>query len=115
MVIMPSHYESFGMVALEAMATGTPVIASEVGGLAFLIRDGENGFHVPSRDPEALAERIYELLVNPGCRNLLGRQAREYAQKYAWPIIVNRMLHAYQGIRTSLLQREIIGTREGPF
>ena len=95
MVIMPSHYESFGMVALEAMATGTPVIASEVGGLAFLIHDGENGFHVPSRDPEALAERIYELLTNPTCRDRLGRQAQQYAQQYAWPIIVDRMLRVY--------------------
>jgi D-inositol-3-phosphate glycosyltransferase len=99
MVIMPSHYESFGMVALEAMAMGTPVIASEVGGLAFLIRDGENGFHVPSRDPEALAERIFELLANPKCRDHLGGQAQDYAKQYAWPIIVDRMLHAYQGLR----------------
>ncbi|MDX1415206.1 MAG: glycosyltransferase, partial [Candidatus Promineifilaceae bacterium] len=96
MVIMPSHYESFGMVALEAMATGTPVIASEVGGLAFLIRDGENGFHVPSRDPEALAERIYELLTNSDCRDSLGQQALQDAKQYAWPIIVSRMLSAYQ-------------------
>ncbi len=98
MVIMPSHYESFGMVALEAMATGTPVIASEVGGLAFLIRDGENGFHVPSRDPEALAERIYELLVNPACRNRLGHQAQQYAQQYAWPKIVDRLLRVYESL-----------------
>jgi D-inositol-3-phosphate glycosyltransferase len=95
MVIMPSHYESFGMVALESMATGTPVIASEVGGLAFLVRDGENGFHVPSRDPEALAERIYELLVNPACRDRLGRQAQQHAEQYAWPKIVDRMLRVY--------------------
>jgi len=44
-VVMPSHYESFGMVALEAMACGTPVIASEVGGLGYLVRDGETGFN----------------------------------------------------------------------
>ncbi len=68
MVIMPSHYESFGMVALEAMAMARPVIASEVGGLAYLVRDGYNGFHVPSRDPEALAARIFELLTNEPCR-----------------------------------------------
>ena len=49
MVVMPSHYESFGMVALEAMAMGRPVIASEVGGLAFLVQDGLTGYHVPSR------------------------------------------------------------------
>ncbi len=100
MVVMPSHYESFGMVALEAMATGTPVIASEVGGLAFLIRDGENGFHVPSRDPEALAERIFELLTNPQCREYLGSKALEYAQQYAWPLIVDRMLNAYQKLHS---------------
>ncbi len=96
MVIMPSHYESFGMVALEAMAMGTPVIASEVGGLAFLVNDGINGFHVPSRDPEALAERIYELLTNEECRKQLGIQAQAHAQQYDWAIIVQRMLRIYQ-------------------
>jgi D-inositol-3-phosphate glycosyltransferase len=98
MVVMPSHYESFGMVALEAMAVGTPVIASEVGGLAFLVRDGENGFHVPSRDPEALAERIYILLTNDACREQLGRQAQEYAKQYDWNIIVQRMMKVYKDV-----------------
>ena len=98
MVIMPSHYESFGMVALEAMAMGTPVIASEVGGLAFLVKDGVNGFHVPSRNPEALAERIYELLTDHDCRQQLSEQAREHAQQYAWPIIAERMLRVYEGV-----------------
>ena len=98
MVIMPSHYESFGMVALEAMAMGTPVIASDVGGLAFLVKDGVNGFQVPSRDPEALADRIYTLLTDPNCRDSLGRQAREYAQQFAWPIIVERMMHVYKNV-----------------
>jgi D-inositol-3-phosphate glycosyltransferase len=101
MVIMPSHYESFGMVALEAMAMGTPVIASDVGGLAFLVKDGVNGFHVPSRDPEALAERIYTLLTDPNCRETLGRQARQYAQQFAWPIIVERMLQVYKNMLES--------------
>jgi D-inositol-3-phosphate glycosyltransferase len=98
MVIMPSHYESFGMVALEAMAMGKPVIASEVGGLAFLVKDGENGFHVPSRDPEALAERIYELLTNQDCRESLGREARIHAQEYAWSNIVVRMRRLYEKV-----------------
>jgi D-inositol-3-phosphate glycosyltransferase len=98
MVVMPSHYESFGMVALEAMAMGTPVIASEVGGLAFLVRDGENGFLVPSRDPEALAERIFTLLNDENCQKVLGRQALEHAQEYAWPKIVDRMLTVYASL-----------------
>jgi D-inositol-3-phosphate glycosyltransferase len=100
MVVMPSHYESFGMVALEAMAMGTPVIASEVGGLAFLVRDNENGFHVPSRDPEALAEKIYTLLTDSDCRRRLGQQARHYAQRYDWAHIVEQMLALYRKVAT---------------
>ncbi len=98
MVVMPSHYESFGLVALEAMATGTPVIASEVGGLAFLVKDGETGFHVPSRDPEALAERIFALLNDPGCQREMGRQAHLSAQKYAWHNIADRIIELYKNV-----------------
>ena len=104
MVVMPSHYESFGMVALEAMAMGTPVIASEVGGLAHLVKHGMTGYHVPSRDPEALAARIYELLSNQDCRQILGLQARDYAKQYAWPNIVDRMLTVYE----EALAREMV-------
>lgn len=100
MVVMPSHYESFGMVALEAMAMGTPVIASEVGGLAYLVQDGETGFHVPSRDPEALARRIFDLLNNPRCREHLGNNAREYAKAYAWPNIVGQMMGVYESVNS---------------
>lgn len=103
MVVMPSHYESFGMVALEAMAMGTPVIASEVGGLAHLVKDGINGFHVPSRDPEALAAKIYELLTNEKCRQHLGEQARAYAQQYDWEQIVQRMMRVYAELRNYVI------------
>jgi D-inositol-3-phosphate glycosyltransferase len=103
MVVMPSHYESFGMVALEAMAMGTPVIASEVGGLAHLIQHGVNGFHVPSRNPEALAARILQLLESPRLRQKLGQNARLYAQQYAWENIVQQMLAVYN----ELLENEV--------
>ena len=96
MVVMPSHYESFGMVALEAMAMGRPVIASEVGGLAFLIHDGINGYHVPTRDPQALAERIYELLTNDQCREEMGRLARKNAEKFDWSIIAEHIIGVYR-------------------
>ena len=95
---MPSHYESFGMVALEAMAMGTPVIASEVGGLAHLVRHGHNGFHVPSRDPEALACRILHLLEDPDLRRRLGAEARADARSYAWSNVVRRMCRLYAGL-----------------
>jgi D-inositol-3-phosphate glycosyltransferase len=98
MVVMPSHYESFGMVALEAMAMGTPVIASEVGGLAHLIQHSINGFHVPSRDPEALAARILQLLQDPMLRKQLGHNAAAYAKQYAWENIVQCMLNLYEGV-----------------
>ena len=57
-LVMPSHYESFGLVALEAMACGTPVIASQVGGLAFLVQDGVTGYSIPDQDPDALADGL---------------------------------------------------------
>jgi len=97
-VIMPSHYESFGLVALEAMACGVPVIASEVGGLAFLVRDGETGFHVPDRDPEALCDKLQLLIGNPELRSKLGARAAEYARGYAWPLIAKKIVKVYGAV-----------------
>jgi D-inositol-3-phosphate glycosyltransferase len=96
-VVVPSHYESFGLVALEAMACGTPVVASETGGLAFLVRDGETGFHVPTGDPEAMAERLRQLLRDEVLRERLGRQAAEYAKRYAWPLMAEQIIALYDG------------------
>jgi D-inositol-3-phosphate glycosyltransferase len=97
-VIMPSHYESFGMVALEAMACGTPVIASEVGGLAFLVRDGETGFHIPDRDPEALSDRICQIITDPLLRAELSEKAAAYAKGYAWPLIAEKIMGVYETV-----------------
>jgi D-inositol-3-phosphate glycosyltransferase len=97
-VVMPSLYESFGMVALEAMACGTPVIASEVGGLAFLVRNGETGFHVPDRDPEALADRMCRILTDAALRASLGEKAALYARGYGWPLIADRILEVYEAV-----------------
>ncbi|MCJ7511766.1 MAG: glycosyltransferase [Anaerolineales bacterium] len=101
MVVVPSHYESFGMVALEAMACGAPVVASETGGLAFLVKDGETGFHVPTSDAGALAQRLKLLAEDDGLRERLGRQAAAYARNYAWADITRQVVQLYE----SMLER----------
>ena len=95
MVVVPSHYESFGMVALEAMACGTPVVASKVGGLAFNVQDGRTGFLVPERDPAALADRIRLLLSRPDLRKKLGSEAIRWVSQYSWPSVADRILKIY--------------------
>ena len=97
-VVVPSHYESFGMVALEAMACGTPVVASQVGGLAYLVQDGVTGYTVPSSDVEALADRLAELIINPDLRDKLGTQAASLAQEFSWDIIASKILDQYQEV-----------------
>jgi D-inositol-3-phosphate glycosyltransferase len=84
------------MVALEAMACGTPVIASRVGGLAHLIRDGETGYFVPAQDPQALAEKLRLVFVDNAVRAQLGEQAARYAQQFCWESISAQILDVYQ-------------------
>jgi D-inositol-3-phosphate glycosyltransferase len=91
-VVVPSHYESFGMVALEAMACGTPVIASDVGGLSFAVADGFNGYLVPNGDADALASKVILVLKYSGLRHQLGEQARRWAERYSWSNIANEIL-----------------------
>jgi D-inositol-3-phosphate glycosyltransferase len=98
LVVMPSHYESFGMVALEAMACGTPVIASEVGGLAYLVKDGETGFTIPDGEPEELCEKISWLLNDPHLQQTMSQRAVEYAQDYAWEKIAAQIVEVYKSL-----------------
>jgi D-inositol-3-phosphate glycosyltransferase len=89
--IMPSEYESFGMVALEAMACGTPVIASHVGGLAFLVQDGVNGYSIPVGEPNALSEKLIQILTNSESLSVLRANAAATAQQYTWSAIAERL------------------------
>lgn len=97
-VVVPSHYESFGMVALEAMACGTPVVASQVGGLAYLVKDGVTGYVVPNDDPVALGKQLSELVEQADLRKILGEQAAEYAIDYDWGKISTRMVDLYHAV-----------------
>ena len=98
-LLMPSHYESFGMVALEAMACGTPVIASQVGGLAYLVKDGETGYHVPFDSPEVLSEKLGALLGDFELRKRMGEQAAIYAKEYAWDVIAGKIIEVYKELQ----------------
>lgn len=94
--VLPSRYESFGMVALEAMACGTPVIASKVGGLTSFIQDEITGFLVPEEDENSLAEKIFTLLNDQSLKNRLGINARSRARSFSWQSIAPQMTSLYQ-------------------
>jgi D-inositol-3-phosphate glycosyltransferase len=96
--VVPSHYESFGLVALEAMACGTPVIASRVGGLQHTVEDGVTGFLVPAGDPDALADKLRLVLMDSELRERLGANARQKAQAFTWQVAADHILKVYKGL-----------------
>jgi len=100
LTVLPSYYESFGMVALEAMACGSPVIASRVGGLITTIRDGVTGFLVPDGDVGALAERIESLVADPELRWRLGREGVRWAAQHRWPCVAEAVCKEYASLES---------------
>jgi D-inositol-3-phosphate glycosyltransferase len=99
LVVMPSFYESFGMVAMEAMACGTPVVATRVGGLATTVRDGVTGFLVPEGDAVALAERIDALLPDRARRARLGAEGVRWAAEHRWPCVADAICREYARVQ----------------
>ena len=97
-VVMPSLYESFGMVALEAMACGTPVVASEVGGLGYLVQNGITGYTIPDSDPAELCDKLSHLLGDADLRNQMGNSAAEYAANYAWTKVASQVIDVYKDV-----------------
>jgi D-inositol-3-phosphate glycosyltransferase len=93
--VVPSYYESFGLVALESMACGVPVVASRVGGLRETVIDGRTGYLVPWRCPEPFAERLELLLSNEALRRKLGREARAAAERFRWSEVAARVEDVY--------------------
>lgn len=96
--IMPSTYESFGLVAVESLACGTPVVASQVGGLRSIVEDGRNGFLIPWRHPNLFADRLEQLLADPSLADRLGRAGLRTAQRFSWGAAADRLLALYQDL-----------------
>ena len=89
MFVLPSYYESFGLAALEAMACGTPVVVSRVGGLKSFVTHGETGYLVPWHCPEPFAQRLDMLLANAALRETMGKAARVKAEQMGWDRVVD--------------------------
>ena len=105
LVVMPSFTESFGLVAVEAMASAIPVVASRVGGLASTIADGRTGYLIPWRCPEPFAEKIELLLRNRPLRDALGAAGVERMRDYSWDAVADQLLALY---------RELVATGRRP-
>jgi D-inositol-3-phosphate glycosyltransferase len=93
---VPSRYESFGLVAVEAMACGTPIVASKVGGLQFTIRDGESGLLIPHSDPIALSSALEQVLTDPELSSRIRAGARRAAIRYSWQMVSSSVVDVYQ-------------------
>ena len=102
LVCVPSYSESFGLVALEAQACGTPVVAAAVGGLTTAVRDGVTGVLVPGHDPARYASVVADLLANPRRRELMGQRAVTHAASFGWDQTAARTLQVYRAAVGSL-------------
>jgi len=101
--VVPSHYEPFGLVAIEAMASHTPVVASDVGGLQFTVVPEETGLLAPPQDVAAFSAAIDRILANPQWRNELGQAARKRVEnKFSWEGVASELAQLY----TQLLQEK---------
>lgn len=98
-VVVPSHSESFGLVAVEAQACGTPVVAADVGGLATAVAHGESGLLVPGHDPATWAATLDQISGNPALREQLAAGARGHAERFSWDHTTSELIRTYQRAR----------------
>jgi len=95
-VAVPSYNESFGLVAVEAQATGTPVVAAAVGGLTTVVRDGVSGLLVDTHRPRDWAAALGRILDDPALAASLGEGARQHAREFSWDRTAEKTLAAYE-------------------
>ena len=95
-VLVPSRSESFGLVALEAQACGTPVVAARVGGLPFVVEDGRTGFLVDGHDPSEHAARLLQLVREPRLQAALGAEAAHRALRFTWDVTADEVARVYR-------------------
>jgi D-inositol-3-phosphate glycosyltransferase len=105
LVAVPSYNESFGLVAIEAQATGTPVVAAAVGGLTTAVRHGRSGLLVDGHDPERWADALVRVVLDADLRVALEAGALEQARSFSWEMTAARTLEMYDRAR--------VGLREG--
>ena len=105
LVVVPSYSESFGLVAVEAQACGTPVVAARVGGLVTAVRDGVSGVLVEGHDPSAWADVIGRLVDDPARLAALSTGAVRHAAGFGWQATVDATLEAYAAARVEHRQR----------
>jgi glycosyltransferase involved in cell wall biosynthesis len=106
--VVPSHYESFGLVAIEAMACGTPVVASDVGGLRYTVVHRETGLLAPVRDDRAFAGSIRLLLDDPALAARMGREGtRLVRQLFTWSAVAERLEGLYASVAVRLGTRGV--------
>jgi D-inositol-3-phosphate glycosyltransferase len=96
--VMPSYSESFGLVGLEAQASGKPVVGSDVTGLRSVVRDEVSGYLVAGHDPATYAERIGRLLDNPELAEQMGRRGLLLAQRFSWKRTADRLEELFDGV-----------------
>jgi D-inositol-3-phosphate glycosyltransferase len=107
--VVPSYSESFGLVALEAAACGTPVVAAQVGGIPAIVKDGLTGFTLVSHDPAQYAERIGRLLVDDEMGRCFSRRSRLVATQFSWQDTVDRLVAEYAAPRLPELRPAVAG------
>ena len=97
-LVLPSLVEGFGVVLLEAMACGLPIVATNVGGIPEIVQDGENGLMAESENSREIADKVLMIFENDELRKRISQNNLEKAKNYSWKAVVDKLEKVYQGI-----------------